>query len=346
MRTSTRDAPGLLPDALSSSLATSLNNPRAVPPPPSSEREIGRYLRLSVAVAVATLALTAGAWWFTGSGSRRSDAREVFGNLAGASFALLMVGLARQPPDLEHPYGHHKAEYFSGGFEGLLILLAALAIVWAAVQRLIDPRPIQALGLGLGLTVLGSLLNAGLAWAMLRKAREHRSVALEADARHLFTDVWTSAGVLLGLVAVRLSGWLWLDPVIAIAVALHIASEGVGLVRRAADGLMDHSATTEVRSVIDRTLARFADPALRFDHVMTRDAGQRLFLNLHLHLPADWTLGQADGLRRSVEQALMNALPELRATIELLPLDVEPLAHDGQDGPDQATGRQTTATRR
>lgn len=328
-----------------------MNNTSALPPPPS-EREIGRYLRLSVAVAVGTIALKTGAWWLTGSVSLLSDAMEGFVNLAGASFALLMVGLARQPPDLEHPYGHHKAEYFSGGFEGLLILLAALTIVWTAVQRLIEPRPLEALGLGLGLTVLGSLLNAALAWAMLRKAREHRSVALEADARHLFTDVWTSAGILLGLVAVRFSGWLWLDPVIAIAVALHIASEGVRLVRRAADGLMDHSVTSEVRFVIDRTLARFADPAIRFDHVTTRDAGQRLFLNLHLHLPADWTLGRADGLRRSVEQALMGALPELRATIELLPLDVEPLAHDGQDAPgpepepDQTTGRQTTATRR
>lgn len=299
--------------------------------PRQPEHEIGLYLKLSIAVAAATIALKTGAWWLTGSVSLLSDAMEGFVNLAGASFALVMVGVARQPPDKEHPYGHHKAEYFSGGFEGLLILAAALAIIGAAVHRLIEPRPIEALGLGLGLTVLGSLLNAGLAWAMLRKGREHRSVALQADAVHLFTDVWTSAGIVGGLVAVTLTGWWWLDPAIAIVVALHIVSEGVKLVRRSADGLMDHSVAAHVRADIDRTLAQFADPAIRFDHVMTRDAGQRLFLNLHLHLPADWTLGQAETLRRSVEQALMTALPELRATIEVLPLGVEPLAQGGRE---------------
>jgi len=294
--------------------------------PRSAEQQIARYLRLSVIVAVVTIALKTLAWRLTGSVSLLSDAMEGFVNLAGASFALAMVWLARQPPDKEHPSGHHKAEYFSGGFEGLLILLASLVVIAAAAQRLLAPQPLEALGWGLLLTVIGSALNAGLGVAMLRKARELRSVALEADGRHLLTDVWTSVGVIVGLAAAGLTGWMWLDPLIAIAVALHIASEGLKLLHRAANGLMDRAVADPVRADIDLVLARFANPAVRFDHVITRDAGRRLFLNLHLHLPPDWTLARADELRREVEQALATQLPELSVGIEVLPLGVEPLA--------------------
>jgi len=237
--------------------------------------------------------------------------------------------VAAQPADAEHPYGHHKAEYFSSGFEGLLILLAALAIIGAAVHRLISPQPIEALGVGLGLSVFASVLNGMLAWAMLRKARETRSVALEADARHLFTDVWTTAGVVVGLGAVLVTGWTWLDPVVAIAVAANIVREGGRLVWRASQGLMDHAVEADVRGQIERTLAEFAHPAIRFDHVVTRRAGQRRFVDLHMHMPSSWTLGRAASLRGSVEQALMSAVPGLRASIQLLPMDVE--AHFGDE---------------
>src|SRR5262245_41874469 len=165
---------------------------------------VSSYLKLSVAVALATMALKFGAWWLTSSVGLLSDALESLVNLAGAAFALLMVSIAAAPPDSDHPYGHHKAEYFSSGFEGLLILAAALAIFWAAIERLLHPQPLQQLGLGLGLSLLSSALNGALAWTMLRKAHEQRSVALEADARHLFTDVWTSAGVVAALVLVPL----------------------------------------------------------------------------------------------------------------------------------------------
>ena len=289
--------------------------------------QVRTYLQLSVAVAVATIALKAGAWWVTGSVSLLSDALESLVNLAGASFALMMVTLAAQPPDEEHPYGHHKAEYFSSGFEGVMIVVAALAICAAALQRLFDPQPLEAVGLGLVLSLASSALNGALAFAMLRKAREHRSMALEADARHLFTDVWTSLGVVAGLVAVQLTGWLWLDPLVAIAVALNILREGVSLVRRSADGLMDQALEPEVRAEIERTLDVFRHQAIRFDHVHTRRAGQRRFVDLHMHMPAGWTLGRAAALRTSVEQALMSAVPGLRATIQLLPMDVE--AHFG-----------------
>jgi cation diffusion facilitator family transporter len=289
--------------------------------------QVRTYLQLSVAVAVATIALKAGAWWVTGSVSLLSDALESLVNLAGASFALLMVTLAAQPPDEEHPYGHHKAEYFSSGFEGVMIVAAALAICAAALQRLFEPQPLEAVGLGLALSLVSSALNAALAFAMLRKAREHRSMALEADARHLFTDVWTSLGVVAGLVAVQVTGWLWLDPLVAIAVALNILREGVSLVRRSADGLMDQALEPEVRAEIERTLDVFRHQAIRFDHVHTRRAGQRRFVDLHMHMPAGWTLGRAAALRTSVEQALMSAVPGLRASIQLLPMDVE--AHFG-----------------
>ncbi|MFZ4652590.1 MAG: cation diffusion facilitator family transporter [Rubrivivax sp.] len=293
--------------------------------------QVSGYLKLSVAVALATIVLKTLAWWLTDSVGLLSDALESLVNLAGAIFALAMVTVAAQPPDVDHPYGHHKAEYFSSGFEGVLITVAALAIIWAAAHRLSDPQPIEQVGLGLALSVLSSALNGGLAWAMLRKAREMRSMALEADARHLVTDVWTSAGVVVGILAVVGTGWLWLDPVIAIAVALNILREGVALVMRSADGLMDRALEPEVRAEIERTLDVFRHQAIRFDHVTTRRAGQRRFVDLHMHMPAGWTLGRAAALRTSVEQALMSAVPGLRATIQLLPMDVEAHFDDPKD---------------
>jgi cation diffusion facilitator family transporter len=293
--------------------------------------QVSSYLKLSVAVAVATILLKAGAWWVTGSVGLLSDALESLVNLAGASFALLMVTLAAAPPDEDHPYGHHKAEYFSSGFEGVLILAAALAIIVTAAERLWAPQPIEQLGWGLGLSLAASVLNGALAWAMLRKAREHRSMALEGDARHLMTDVWTSVGVVVGLGAVTVTGWLWLDPVIAIAVAANIAREGVSLIRGSAEGLMDRALEPEVRAQIDQVLGGFAHPTIRFDHVVTRRAGQRRFVDLHMHMPAGWSLGRAAALRTSVEQALMSAVPGLRATIQLLPSDVEAHFDDPKD---------------
>ncbi|MFO1217781.1 MAG: cation diffusion facilitator family transporter [Burkholderiaceae bacterium] len=291
--------------------------------------QIGSYLKLSVAVALATIVLKFGAWWLTGSVGLLSDALESLVNLAGAVFALMMVTVAAQPPDEDHPYGHHKAEYFSSGFEGVLILVAALAIIWAAVQRFFAPQPLEALGLGLALSIVSSAMNGALAWAMLRKAREHRSMALEGDARHLFTDVWTSVGVVAALVAVQFTGWLWLDPTIAIVVAGNIVREGVMLVWRSADGLMDRALEPEVREQIERTLEDFRHQAIRFDHVFSRRAGARRFVDLHMHMPSNWTLGRAAAVRTSVEQALMSAVPGLRATIQLLPMDVE--AHFGDE---------------
>ncbi len=292
---------------------------------------VSAYLKISVGVALATIALKTGAWWLTDSVSLLSDAMESLVNLAGAMFALAMVTVAKWPADEDHPFGHHKAEYFSSGFEGVLILVAALAIMGAAVHRLLNPQPVEALGLGLGLSILSSVLNGLLGWAMLRKAREHGSIALEADARHLFTDVWTSVGVVTALMAVSWTGWMWLDPLVAIAVALNILREAVHLLRRSDDGLMDRALEPQWRDEIERTLDGFRHQAIRFDHVVSRQAGQRRFVDLHMHMPAGWTLGRAAALRTSVEQALMSAVPGLRATIQLLPMNVEAHFNDPHD---------------
>ena len=294
--------------------------------------QVNTYLKVSIAVAVATIVLKTGAWWLTGSVGLLSDAMESVVNLAGAMFALAMVTIAARPPDDDHPFGHHKAEYFSGGFEGALIFAAALAIIWAAVARLLSPQPLERLSMGLALSVVSTLMNFVLARGMLKKALEHRSMALEADARHLYTDVWTSVGVVVGLLLAGATGWLWLDPVVAIAVAANVAREGFSLVRRAADGLMDHAVEPEVQQDIAEVLAGFAHPnTLRFDHISTRRAGQRRFVDMHMHMPAGWSLQRAAALRTSVEQALMSAVPGLRATIQLLPMDVEAYFDDAKD---------------
>ena len=282
----------------------------------------------SVVVAIMTITLKTLAWWITDSVGLLSDAMESLVNLASAVFGLMMVTVAAQPADEKHPYGHHKAEYFSSGFEGILIIVAAIGIIWTASHRIFDPQPIEQVGLGLALSIISSVLNGLLAWVMFGAAKTHRSITLEADAKHLVTDVWTSVGVVMGIGLVSLTGWLWLDALVAIAVALNILKEGVHLIWRSSQGLMDEAVEPEAIAKINETLAGFAYQRdevsiIRFDHITTRQAGQRLFVDLHMHMPASWTLGRAAALRTSVEQALMSAVPGLRASIQLLPSDVE-----------------------
>ena len=290
-----------------------------------------RLLWASIAVAAITIVLKTLAWYVTDSVGLLSDAMESFVNLASAIFALMMVTIAQRPADEEHPYGHHKAEYFSSGFEGVLIVGVALGIIWAAAWRLFEPQPLQALGAGLALSVLSSALNGLLAWVMFSSAKIHRSIALEADARHLVTDVWTSVGVVLGLAGVALTGWVWLDALAAIGVALNILWEGAHLIWRSSQGLMDEAVEPDVMQEIQKTLADFDHNTIRFDHVATRRSGQRRFVDMHMHMPASWSLGRAAAVRTSVEQALMSAVPGLRATIQLLPSDVEAHFDDARD---------------
>ena len=295
-----------------------------------------RLLMASVVVALFTITLKTMAWYVTDSVGLLSDAMESLVNLASALFGLVMVTVAARPADDDHPYGHHKAEYFSSGFEGILIIAAAMGIIWVAGHRFFDPQPIVQVGWGLALSVASSVLNGLLAWVMFHAAREHRSIALEADARHLVTDVWTSVGVVVGLVLVHFTGWLWLDPVVAIGVALNILKEGYHLIWRSSQGLMDEALEPEVVAIIDETLAGFASQSgeveiIRFDHITTRKAGQRRFVDLHMHMPASWSLGRAAAVRGSVEQALMGAVPGLRASIQLLPSNVEAYLGDQEE---------------
>ena len=292
-----------------------------------------RLLWASVVVALITITLKTLAWVITDSVGLLSDAMESLVNLASAVFALAMVTIASRPADDDHPYGHHKAEYFASGFEGMLIIVAAAAIIWAGVSRLLAPLPIQVVGWGLALSVLSSALNGGLAWIMFGAAKTHRSIAVEADAKHLMTDVWTSVGVVIGVAAVAMTGWLWLDAVVAIGVALNILREGFHLVWRSSQGLMDEAVEPDVMAQIQKTLDEFDHHFVRFDHVTTRRAGQRRFVDLHMHMPASSSLGRAAAERAAVEQALMRAVPGLRTTIQLLPTNVEAHIDDHKDEP-------------
>lgn len=299
------------------------------------------WLQASIAVALLTILLKTLAWWVTNSVGLLSDALESFVNLAGAMFALAMVTVAARPADEDHPFGHHKAEYFSSGFEGILVVGAAVAIFWAAVLRLLQPQPLQQLSWGLSLALVSAVFNGVLAWGMLRAARQRRSVALEADARHLFTDVWTSAGVVAGLLAAWATGWDWLDPVVAIVVALNILKEGGKLVWRASQGLMDEALAPEPLARIEALLdgyARASGGAVHFDNLGSRQAGSRSFVQLHMHVPAAWTLGRAASERATVEAQLMAAVPGLVATIELLPVGASTIFEQSQAGEEGSGG--------
>lgn len=283
-------------------------------------------LRISVVVAIATIAFKTMAWAVSGSVGLLSDALESLVNLVGALFALGMVTIAKRPADDDHPYGHTKAEYFSAGFEGLLIFGAAMAILWASVDRLLHPQPLDQLGWGLVLSLISTALNGGLAMVMLRAARQHRSAALEGDGRHLLTDVWTSVGVVLGLLLAMWTGWHWLDAVLGIAVALHILKEGGKLVWTSSQGLMDEAIDADTLATIDACVRRFEAErggAVHSDRLNTRRAGSLNFIDLHLHMPGDWSLAHATRLRMELEAALLRDVPNARITVEVLPTGVQ-----------------------
>lgn len=293
-------------------------------------------LRLSVVVALLTIVLKTLAWWLTGSVGLLSDALESFVNLAGAMFALTMVTVAKRPADTEHPYGHYKAEYFSAGFEGVLVIGASLAIAWAALSRLWNPQPLEQLSWGLLLSLLSTVFNGLLAWVMLRSSRKYRSMALEGDARHLLTDVWTSVGVVVGLLAAALTGWLWVDAVVALAVAVHICVQGVQLVWQSSQGLMDQALDAPQRLRIDTLLDSFArrSEGVSFDNISSRQAGERSFVDFHMHVPGQWSVQRAAQLRSEIEAALLQAIPGLYARIELLPMGMNTVSEvaDGEQG--------------
>lgn len=282
-----------------------------------------RYIQLSIAAAVATIALKMGAWWVTGSVGLLSDALESFVNLAGASFALWMITIARTPADKEHPYGHGKAEYFSSGFEGILIFGAALAILATAAERLLNPQPLAAVDIGLVFSALSTLINFVVARTLFGAAKAHHSVALEGDARHLMTDVWTSVGVIAAVALVAATGALWLDPLIAMAVGINILREGARLVRSAGQGLMDQALPEEELQVVHDTLASFAPHGVRYAHLRTRLAGHQRFVSVDIRVPGQWSVATGHEWLDRIETALALRLPGLAIVTHLEPLEEE-----------------------
>lgn len=268
------------------------------------------YFWLSTAAALVTIALKALAWQMTGSMGLASDAMESFVNLAGATFALWMITIARVPPDEDHPLGHGKAEYFSSGFEGLLIFGAAGAIIWSATGRLLAPTALEAVGLGLAVSVGASAVNLFVALAMRRAARRFRSIAREGGARHLMTDVWTSGGVITGVALVSVTGWLWLDAAVAIAVGFHILAEGWHLIRASAHGLMDAGLEKDDLAVVQATLDQLTTAEIGFSNLRSRRAGAQRFVYLDVRVPGQWTVAATHRELDRIEREIAAALPE------------------------------------
>ena len=281
-----------------------------------------KFAALSIAAALATIALKTLAWWLTDSVGLLSDAIEGTINLVGATVALAMISLAARPPDEDHAFGYTKAEYFASGLEGTLILIAAIAIGFAAIDRLITPRPLEQVGAGLAVSAAASLINYGVARRLYRAGDHYRSVALEADARHLMTDVWTSAGVIAGVAAVWLTGWARLDPLIALAVAANIVWSGYRLMQRSVHGLLDRALPPDKMRALAGALEPYRARGIDFHALRTRQAGTRSFVTLHVLVPADWTVAKGHNLAHEVELDIRAALPDAAVMTH-----VEPLGH-------------------
>jgi cation diffusion facilitator family transporter len=293
-------------------------------------RGLERYAWLSVAAALATIGLKTLAWWLTGSVGLLSDALESIVNLAAALLALSMLRLAATPPDENHPYGFSKAEYLAAGIEGALIVLAAAGILASAIPRLIEPRALEEPALGLALTVIASAINFACAVVLIRAGRREHSITLEADGRHLMTDVWTSAAVLVGVAAVFVTGWLRLDPLVALAVAAHIIWTGIGLVRRSAAGLLDaaisHGDQGEVTKLFSEYSKRYG---MTFHALRTRQAGARRFISFHMLVPDAWSVAEAHRLSEEIEARIRSMVPNASVFTHIEPIS-DPASYDDQ----------------
>lgn len=283
--------------------------------------DLKKFAWLSIAAAVVTILLKGIAWWLTGSVGLLSDALESFVNLAGALMALAMLTLAEQPADDNHAYGHTKAEYFSSAFEGFLIFLAAISIAYTAVERFIHPQELEAVGVGLIVSVLATIINFWVARVLLKTGIAHNSITLEADAHHLMTDVWTSVGVIAAVGLVGISGWIWLDPLIAILVAINIVWTGWQLMQRSASGLMDGVLDGEKLSAIRSVLQTFEAEGICFESLKTRQAGRQSFVSLHVLVPGAWTVKVGHDWLDKIEAAIKIAVPGAQVSTHLEPVD-------------------------
>jgi cation diffusion facilitator family transporter len=288
-------------------------------------RNLKRYAWLSIAAAIVTILLKGVAWRLTGSVGLLSDAMESVVNLAGALMALAMLSLAGTPADDRHAYGHGKAEYFSSAFEGFLILVAAFSIGYTAIDRWLHPQALQDVGAGLLVSVVASLINLFAARQLLKAGREFNSITLEADAKHLMTDVWTSVGVIIAVGLVWISGWLWLDPLIALLVALNIVWTGWQLLHRSASGLMDEALPEEQLAAIESVLANFRRQGLDFHALRTRQAGRQAFITLHVLVPGEWTVQHGHDVVEQIEADIRAVVPFSNLTTHLEPIE-DPLS--------------------
>ncbi len=280
-----------------------------------------RYAWLSIAAAILTIALKSTAYYITGSVGLLSDALESLVNLVAAIMALAMLTIAERPPDADHTYGHEKAEYFSSGIEGALILVAALSIIATALPRLFAPQPIEQVGLGLAISMVASLVNLGVALVLRRVGRRNRSITLEADSAHLMTDVWTSVGVLIAISLVALTGWERLDPIIALAVAANIIWSGFGLIRRSVLGLMDTALPPEQLAAVRAIQQRYMQEGMTFHALRSRQSGSRNFVSMHVLVPGAWTVQRGHELLERIEVDIRQTIPTVTVFTHMEPLD-------------------------
>jgi cation diffusion facilitator family transporter len=280
-----------------------------------------RYALISIFAALATIGLKGGAYVLTGSVGLLSDALESLVNLLAAIVALWALWVAARPADEEHAYGHTKAEYFSSGFEGALVVIAAASILATAAPRLMDPRPVEDVGVGLAISALASAINLGVARVLFGAGRRYHSITLEADAHHLMTDVWTSVGVILGVGAAAATGWDVLDPLIAIAVAVNVVWTGIGLLRRSMLGLLDTALPEPERRSIAAVLDAHTGDGVQFHALRTRQAGARRFVSLHVLVPGEWTVQRGHDYLEGLEEELRGAVPNSTVFTHLEPIE-------------------------
>ncbi len=292
-------------------------------PAPSSQprQNLTRYAWLSIAAAIATIGLKSGAWWLTGSVGLLSDAAESVVNLVAALVALYALSVAARPADGDHMFGHSKAEYFSAAVEGQMIFIAAVVILWTSAQRFFDPQPLENVGIGLLVSVVASAINGLVAMVLLRAGRAHRSLTLVADGKHLMTDVWTSVGVVVGVLLVAITGWLRLDALVAFGVGINIILTGWRLLQESVNGLMDHAWEAAESEELSAILRRFTSPQVGFHGLRTRTAGHRRFAEVHVLVPGDWSVQRGHDLVEAIEAAVAADLVEVQLVCHLEPLE-------------------------
>jgi len=278
-------------------------------------QSLRKFVYLSIAAALATISLKLLAWRITGSVGLFSDALESCVNLVAAIIALVMITLAEKPPDEKHRFGHNKAEYFSSVIEGGLIILAAFGIIWSAVPRIIQPEPLENVSSGLLVAVGASIINLAASIILVKNGKKHNSITLEADGKHLMTDVLTSGGVLLGIILIKLTGWLILDGIVAIGVALNIIWTGYQLIRRSASGLLDTAIPEKEEDMINHVLDKYREQNIGFHSMMTRQSGQRKFILVHVLMPGLWNIHQGHNLAEDIEKDIRMLFPNTQTTV-------------------------------